>query len=231
VELRYLLYFATVAEQHSFTRAAAKLHIAQSSISQQIKTLEEELEVELLPRTKRSVKLTAAGHAFLREAKDILNRVDQSRVEARRAAQGETGTLSIGYIGPASSLFLAELIHAYHTQYPAVRIQLYEQSYNEQLDALGLGHIDMGFRSPLPRTHAGRFVQEQVFSDRIVAVLPDRHALAGLRKINLEKLADEDWVLLRHDSAPEFVDDFTLPCAKAAFHRELLMSLQACIPC
>jgi DNA-binding transcriptional LysR family regulator len=66
VELRYLLYFATVAEQHSFTRAAAKLHIAQSSISQQIKTLEEELEVELLPRTKRSVKLTAAGHAFLR---------------------------------------------------------------------------------------------------------------------------------------------------------------------
>jgi DNA-binding transcriptional LysR family regulator len=112
-----------------------------------------------------------------------------------------------------------------------VRIQLYEQSYNEQLDALGLGQIDMGFRRPLPRTHAGRFVQEQVFSDRIVAVLPDRHALAGLRKINLEKLADEDWVLLRHDSAPEFVDDFTLPCAKAAFHRELSMSLQACIPC
>ena len=217
MELRYLLYFATVAEQQSFTRAAAKLHIAQSSISQQIKTLEAELEVELLLRTKRSVKLTAAGHAFLREAKDILNRVDQSRVEARRAAQGETGTLSIGYIGPASSLFLAELIHAYHTQYPAVRIQLYEQLYNEQLDALGLGHIDMGFRSPLPRTHAGRFVQEEVFSDRIVAVLPDRHALAGLRKIHLEKLADEDWVLLRRESAPELVDDFTLPCAKAGF--------------
>jgi DNA-binding MarR family transcriptional regulator len=71
VELRYLLYFATVAEQQSFTRAAEKLRIAQSSISQQIKTLEEELEVKLLLRTKRSVKLTAAGHAFLREANDI----------------------------------------------------------------------------------------------------------------------------------------------------------------
>src|SRR4029077_13152136 len=97
----------------------------------------------------------------------------------------------------------------YHTQYPAVRIQLYEQTYNEQLDALGLGHIDVGFRRPLPRTHAGRFVQEQVFSDRIVAVLSDRHALAGLRKINLEKLADVDWVVLRRESAPELVDDFT----------------------
>jgi len=217
VELRYLLYFATVAEQQSFTRAAAKLHTAQSSISQQIKTLEEELEVELLLRNKRSVKLTAAGHAFLREAKDILNRVDQSRVVARRAAQGETGILSIGYISPVSSLFLPELIHAYHTQYPAVRIQLYEQSYNEQLDALGLGHIDVGIRRPLPRTHAGRFVEEHIFSDRIVAVLPDRHALAGCRKINLEELADEDWVLLRRESAPELVDDFTLPCAKAGF--------------
>jgi DNA-binding transcriptional LysR family regulator len=217
VELRYLLYFATVAEQQSFTRAAAKLCIAQSAISQQIKTLEEELEVELLLRTKRSVKLTVAGHAFLREAKDILSRVDQSRVEARRAAQGETGTLSIGYIGPVASFFLAELIHAYHTRYPAVRIQLYEQTYKEQLDALGLGHIDVGIRRPLPRTHAQRFLEEQIFCDRIVVVLPDRHALAGFRKINLENLADEDWVLLRRESAPELVDDFTLPCAKAGF--------------
>ena len=105
MELRYLRYFATVAEQQSFTRAAEKLRVAQSAISQQIKTLEEELEVTLLSRTKRSVKLTAAGHAFLREAKDILNRVDQSRVEARRAAQGETGTLSIRYIGPVYPSF------------------------------------------------------------------------------------------------------------------------------
>jgi molybdenum-dependent DNA-binding transcriptional regulator ModE len=96
VELRYLRYFATVAEQQSFTRAAEKLRVAQSAISQQIKTLEEELEVTLLSRTKRSVKLTAAGHAFLREAKDILNRVEQSKVEVCRTAQVETGTLSIG---------------------------------------------------------------------------------------------------------------------------------------
>ena len=100
MELRYLLYFATVAEQQSFTRAAEKLRIAQPAISQQIKTLEEELEVKLLVRTKRSVKLTAAGQAFLLQAKDILNRVEQSRVEARRAAQGETGTLSIGFFDP-----------------------------------------------------------------------------------------------------------------------------------
>jgi DNA-binding transcriptional LysR family regulator len=216
VELRYLLYFATVAEQQSFTRAAEKLRVAQPAISQQIKTLEEELEVQLLVRTKRSVKLTAAGHAFLREANDILDRVDQSKVEARRAAQGETGRLSIGF-NAGSSLFLPELIRAYRTQYPAVRIHLYDQTPNEQLDALELGRIDMGFTRPLPKTQAGRFVEQVVYRDSVMTVLPDRHALAGLRKIRLEKLADEDWVFLNRSSVPELAREFTLLCTKAGF--------------
>ena len=217
MELRYLLYFATVAEQQSFTRAAKKLRVAQPAISQQIKTLEEELEVKLLVRTKRSVKLTAAGHAFLLQAKDILNRVEQSRVEARRAAQGETGTLSIGFFGAGSSLFLPELIHAYRAQYPAVRINLHEHTSREQLDALESGRIDIGFTRPLPKTQSGRIVLERVYRDCVVAVLSDRHALAGLRKIGLEKLATEDWVLLRRSSAPEVVDGFTLLCTNAGF--------------
>jgi len=143
VELRYLRYFATVAEQQSFTRAAEKLRVAQSAISQQIKTLEEELEVTLLSRTKRSVKLTAAGHAFLREAKDILNRVEQSKVEACRAAQGETGTLSIGCVSWTTSLFLPELIRAYRIRYPGVRIDLRELTPAQQLEDLEGGSIDV----------------------------------------------------------------------------------------
>src|ERR1700730_12026331 len=130
-------------------RAAEKLRIAQSAISHQIKTLEEELEVKLLLRTKRSVKLTAAGQAFLREANDILNRVEQSRLEVRRAAQGETGTLSIGFFKTGTLLFLPELIHAYRTHYPSVRIHLHEQTPSEQLEALKLGRIDVGFMRQL----------------------------------------------------------------------------------
>jgi DNA-binding transcriptional LysR family regulator len=217
VELRDLLYFATVAQQQSFTRAAEKLGIAQSAISQQIKTLEEELEVQLLVRTKRSVRLTAAGQAFLREAKDIINRVEQSRVEARRAAQGETGALSIGFFKTGSFLFLPELIHAYRTHYPSVRIDLHEQTPSEQLDSLELGRIDVGFTRPLPKAQAARFVQERVYRDRVVAVLPYRHALACSRKISLEKLANENWVLLSRSTAPELVDGFMLLCTNAGF--------------
>ena len=92
MELRYLKYFVTVAERQNFTRAAEELHVAQPAISQQIKSLEEELGVSLLHRTKRSVKLTAAGHAFLSEAREILAHAELSKQIARRAARGETGS-------------------------------------------------------------------------------------------------------------------------------------------
>ena len=222
MELRYLLYFATVAEQRSFTRAAGKLRIAQPAISQQIRTLEEELGVKLLLRTKRSVRLTAAGQVFLREAKDILNRVEQSRAHVRQAAQGATGTLAIGCFGWTTSLFLPELIHAYRTRYPAVRITLDELLPRDQLDALEAGRIDVGFTRSLPKTKASRFLQERVYRDRVVAALPARHALAGSREISLEQLADEDWVFLTRRSSPEVVDEFTLLCANAGFSPRII---------
>jgi DNA-binding transcriptional LysR family regulator len=222
VELRYLLYFATVADEQSFTRAAEKLRVAQPAISQQIRTLEEELEVKLLLRTKRSVRLTAAGQVFLREAKEILKRVEQSRTHARQAAQGATGTLAIGCFGWTTSLFLPELIHAYRTRYPAVRITLEEQLPRDQLDALEAGRIDVGFTRSLPKTKASRFLQERVYRDRVVAALPARHALAGSREIRLEQLADEDWVFLTRRSSPEVVDEFTLLCANAGFSPRII---------
>ena len=217
MELRYLRYFVTVAEQQSFTRAAEKLRTAQPAISQQIRTLEEQLEVKLLVRTKRSVKLTAAGQCFLREAKDILNRVEQSKVEARRAAQGETGTLSIGCFAGSSILFLPELIQAYRVRHPAVRIHLHDETISEQLEALDLGRIDLAFTRPLPKTIAERFEQERVYRDCVMAVLPIHHTLAGMRRISLEKLANEDSVLLRRSAAPESVDGFTRLCTNAGF--------------
>jgi DNA-binding transcriptional LysR family regulator len=85
----------------------------------------------------------------------------------------------MGFFGAGISLFLLELILAYRAQYSAVRIRLHDQTPSEQLDALELGRIDVGFTRPLPKTQAGRFVQELVYRDCVVAVLPDRHTLAG----------------------------------------------------
>ena len=168
-------------------------------------------------RTKRSVKLTAAGHAFLREANDILYRVEKSRVEARRAEQGETGTLSIGCVSWTTSLFLPELIRAYRIRYPGVRIDLRELTPAQQLEALEVGSIDVGFTGRLPQPWARRLEQERIYPYCVMVALPKRHALAGSRKISLEKLAKEDWVFLDPNPAPEIVRRFTLLCTNAGF--------------
>ncbi len=217
MELRYLRYFVAVAELGNFTRAAEKLRIAQPAISQQIKTLEGELGVMLLLRTKRSVKLTAAGHVFLRDATEILGRAEASRTNARRAAKGEIGTLSVGCFSSASSLFLPELIQTYREQFPAVRVHLAELTPSQQLDAFARGTIDVGFTRPLPKNHEGDFVAVQVYCDRVVAVLPDRHRLAASRSLRLEKLAGDDWVFFKRSEGPEQVDRFVQLCATAGF--------------
>lgn len=217
MELRYLRYFVTVARRGSFTRAAEELHVAQPAISQQIKALEEELEVMLLLRTKRSVQLTAAGHAFLRDASDILARAEQARVTARRAARGEVGTLAIGCFSSAVAPFLPGLIESYRRSFPAVRVHLYEQTPEQQLHAFAAGKIDLGFTRPLPKAQAAEFVQELVYRDRLMAVLATAHPLATAKEVRLEKLASEDFVLFQRSEAPELVDQMTQLCARAGF--------------
>lgn len=222
MELRYLRYFASVAELKNFTRAAEKLRIAQPAVSQQIKTLEDELGVKLLLRTKRSVSITAAGHAFLREANEILAHVDKSKVVARRASRGEIGTLSIGCFSTASACFLPELIQRYRAKFPAVRVHLSEQTPLQQLDAFEAGRIDLGFTRPLAAMHTGQFIVERVYRDRAMVLLPDRHPLAEAPRIGLEKLAGDDWVFFKRSEAPELVDGFVQLCASAGFSPKIV---------
>src|SRR5262245_49929242 len=98
MELRHLRYFATVAEELHFSRAAARLRIAQPPLSQQIRRLEEELGVTLFNRTRRRVELTHAGREFLREAQSVLALAERAVRTARRASRGEIGRLAIGFV-------------------------------------------------------------------------------------------------------------------------------------
>ena len=217
MELRYLRYFAAVAERRNFTRAAEELHVAQPAISQQIKTLEGELGVKLLLRTKRSVQLTAAGHAFLREAKAILAHAEQAKLVAKRAAQGEIGSLSIGCFGSAVANFLPGLLQEYRRKFPAVRVHLFEMTPEQQLQAMIREKIDVGFTRPLPGEQGKAFVQERIYRDRLMLALPEAHPLAKATSVALAKLAEADFVMFKRGEAPELVDQMTALCARAGF--------------
>ena len=103
MELRHLRYFVAVAEELNLRRAAERLHLAQPSLSWQIKSLENELEVRLLERNTRSVKLTRAGRVFLDEARNVLSAAAQAEHRAKKAEHGLVGTLRLGVIAPVAN--------------------------------------------------------------------------------------------------------------------------------
>ena len=218
MELRYLRYFVTVADRQNFTRAAEELHVAQPAISQQIKALEDELGVTLLLRTKRSVRLSAAGTAFLAEAREILLKAEMSKQVARRAARGEIGSLSIGCFSSSVSAFLPKLVQAYCKKYPSVRVHLHEMSPDQQRQAFVQERIDVGFTRPLASSVSRDFIQERVYSDRLVLALPSTHPRARDKgSVQLDSMADANFVMFKRSEAPELVDGMIQLCAKAGF--------------
>src|ERR1700709_2817668 len=145
MEFRHLTYFVAVAKDLHFRRAAERLHIAQPALSQQIARLEAELGVELLARTRRSVELTDAGRTLLRDARTLLERREQAIVAVRRAAQGQSGTLRVGFVGPVTYSILRTVVRAYRAEFPDVDLTLHELTSVEQIEWLFAGKLDIGF--------------------------------------------------------------------------------------
>jgi len=205
MELRHLRYFVAVAEELHFHRAAARLHISQPPLSQQIRALEQELGVVLLERNRRRVELTAAGASFLAAARAILEAVDRAAETARRVAAGEVGSLSLGFVG--SAMFgptLPAILRDFASRHPDVELQLRELQTAEQLDALARGRIDVGvIRGPLQSaTLAPGLELAVIHREHLVVALPEAHPLAALSRLRAADLRGETFVILRRSEAP-----------------------------
>ncbi len=196
MELRHLRYFVAVAEELHFTRAAERLHIGQPPLSQSIQVLEADVGARLLERTRRSVRLTAAGALFLADAHKILALAEQACDTARRAERGEAGELRIGftYSTPLTPLF-AEVINRYRQEYPLVTLTLHEMATLRQLDALGQRTLDLGFIRPPEVTVPAGIELTTLREDPLMVVLPAWHALAAKSEIAIRELAELPFVM------------------------------------
>jgi len=218
VELRHVRYFVAVAEELHFGKAAEKLHLAQPPLSRQIRQLEHELGVELFTRTKRRVALTHAGTVFLDEGRRLLADAEHAALAARKAALGETGSLSIGFVSSTAYVFLPRILRAFRDRFPGVDLALHEMTSGEQRDALLEKRIQVGFvrpAMPLPTLQ-----HELVLSENVIAALPAGHRLADIAAgdaIPLALFAEEPFVLFRRLPAPSFGEQTVAFCAEAGF--------------
>ena len=165
MELRHLRYFIAVAELRSVRAASEQLHVTQPAISRQIQDLEDAIGAALFERTPRGLKLTAAGTAYLDEARDILTRVDAANRLARRIADGVHGQLRLGFVENAAWIgIVSQAFSAFQQTAPDVALELTPMNTPEQFEAIAAGQLDGGFcyrLGTLPQSIAGVPVLEQ----------------------------------------------------------------------
>jgi DNA-binding transcriptional LysR family regulator len=200
MELRHLRYFVAVAEELHFRRAAERLHMSQPPLSQQIRALEDELDVMLLERSQRRVTLTAAGAAFYERAREILDAVEDAGRLVRRVNRGEVGRLAVGFVGSAMYSLVPEVLGAFSGRCGEVDLHLRELTTAAQLRQLESGQIDVGFIRPASGRPGLAF--ETVQHEAIVVALPVSHPLAREPTLGVEQLAGETLVLLGREDSP-----------------------------
>ena len=192
--LRHLDYFIAVAEERHFGRAAARLHMAQPPLSQQIRRLESELGVELFARTTRRVDLTDAGAVYLERARAILASVDSAADDARRVAAGAVGHLAIGCVGSATYSLLPTLSRQLAAELPGVDFSFRgEMLVSEQVEALREGAIDLALLRP--PVSDGSLRVTPLRKERLVVAVPEGHRLARRKQVRVADLAGTDLIV------------------------------------
>ena len=200
MELRQLRYFVILAEELHFGRAAAREHIVQSALSQQLQRLERELGVLLIERTTHHVQLSPAGAAFLIEARQILAHVDRAAVAAQRAGRS-TPSLRVGIVD-ASYDSMPLILHAIQQRFPDLEIHQVEAGVPEQFQRLMDGRLDVGLgrASLAPPTVASELFR----LDPLGVLVAEEHRFAALSAVPVASLAAEPLLLAEEERAPEF---------------------------
>lgn len=205
MELRQLKYFVAVAEEQNFGAAAQRLNISQPPITRQIRKLEEELGVTLLRRTTKGAELTAAGAAFLEDARQTLAQVARGVERSRAAQNGELGTLEVGYFGSPSYHVLPTILRQFKEANPRVKVSLQRMSKSEQIDALKAGQLHIGFGryyADEPGIRAEHVIAEGLS----VAVPDDLKKIPGKGK-RLSIFKNNSLVIFPAGGRPNFADE------------------------
>lgn len=224
MELRHLRYFSALARELNFRRAAETVFVAQSTLSQQIQALEDELGVELVERSRQHVALTEAGETFLPYARRVLHESRRAESIARAARDGRAGLLRLTYEATAMRSGLPEVIQAFREAVPDVKLDLTELDTHAQTKALRNEESDAAFLF-LPVDERGLQVRT-LHTAPMIAVLPERHRLAGRKEVPLREMEAEPHVMWARDVAPRIFDAYVRACHDVGFSPRIVQEIR-----
>lgn len=226
IELRHLRQFVIVAEEGHVTRAAQRLNMQQPPLSQRIKAIETELDVQLFRRKARGVELTEAGRVFLDRAQATIAQYDGAFEATRSAARGEQGRLCIGMMPTVPfHPFVPFVIRAFRVAFPRVSLTLDECLKKEALARLRDNQMDVAFmRANLDESQD--ILVNPLLTEPMVVALPRDHAMArrergGRGSIALKELAGETFIIYARQLGPALYEATLAACLKAGFSPRL----------
>ena len=220
MEFRHLRYFLVLAEELHFGRAARRLSISQPPLSLNIQQLEASIGAKLFTRNSKQVALTAAGLAFVPDARALIDQAAQAASHARDVGQGMAGSLAIGFAGTMLYSGLPAILENFQAQHPLLRLMLKELSSSEQLMELALDRLDIGF------VHTTRVPAE--LSQIRVSSQPSSHALAQQKSLSLslQALQGEPFAVVSRTVSPDYHDRIIAICLEAGFYPEIRYELR-----
>jgi len=204
VELRHLRYFVAVAEMENLSRAATeKLHVAQPSLSRQIRDLEDELGVQLLERTAKSVRLTDAGRAFLEEARAILKHADEAVLKARCVAGKQE--LRVGDWSLGTARIMPALLRAYQQAMPNVHVKLHDWTVDQNIAGVRDGRLQLAILLPPLKANAlGELRFQELATARVALAVSSDHPFAWRQSVSLSDAAREPFIGLTPEKYPRY---------------------------
>lgn len=216
MELRHLRYFVAVAEELHVGRAAARLHMSQPPLSQQIRALEQELQVQLFDRSRRRIRLTPVGAALLREARRTLAEADRFRESAARLRSGLLGQVRVGFVGSALYSLVPGVLRGFRDAVPTAGLVLHEGTSPELVDDIAKRRLDVAFVRPPVGDDALRDLR--LGQEPLLAVLPAAHPLAAsAAPLDIAALRAEAFVLFPRSLGPGYLDAVLQACHAAGF--------------
>ena len=223
MELRHLRYFVAVADERSFSRAAEKLGIAQPPLSQQIQSLEKELDVILFDRTKRPLQLTSAGQAFLEASRSTIANLEQSIQRTQRIHLEELNCLTIGFTSSIANGVLPNILRTFRQHYPEIKLILWEENSAFQIERLRDHQTDVVFvYQNHDLTTANDLTMMPLSQEMLVVVLPQNHPLAVQSQISLTDLANEEFIMPRTLVVSNLPEQITDLCKQAGFEPKIV---------
>jgi DNA-binding transcriptional LysR family regulator len=209
--IRHLPYFAVVAEEQHFQRAADRLRITQSALSRRIQLLEEELEVKLFERLARGVRLTPAGESFYNDVRRFQVDLEQAKARARNIMQGRQGRVDVGLAPSAvSNPVVAGMFRVLRKAHPEIQINIQLIYSEEQLTALQAQSIDIGVLYLLSPSKG--LSHRSIGPDRLVLAMPADHPLAHKRQLRMADLAETPFIWPTRSHSPRLYDRLIAAC-------------------